>query len=104
MPVLDWDLAKHAALAKGFRLYWEITGAMTAAVLFFGVYWLFRESIPDYPKSLFNKFHRRTDMPGDLAMVEPVDLEQARKADTHHAWFWNLFKRESYQVNVIPRL
>jgi hypothetical protein len=95
MPVLDWAKVATPAPSNGFRLYWEITGPLTVAVLLFGLYWLFWESFA-------SRLHSRAEASEFVLLNEPVDhggtMNTLRERRLR---FRDFFKGETYQINVM---
>jgi hypothetical protein len=69
------------APAKGFPLYWEITGPLTAAVLLFGLYSLF--------------------WPPSKQLNGSDNLTDHKAMDYTHFKIRDLLKADTYQINTL---
>jgi hypothetical protein len=80
MPVVDWASVARPAPNNGFLLYWEITLPVTFVFVLFGVYWLFWETFASRFDNTLPTFHKPQFQ------------------------FSDLFRKETYQINVLHRI
>ena len=106
MLVFDRSQVAEPAPKKAFRLYWEISGPLTAAVILFSLYWLFWPSsvgVRQGMRTFNDKFRQKLDDSDNLTGHEAMDHTAVGKHTKRKFQIRSLLKADTYQINTLSR-